>query len=294
VSTASPTTARAWVTGARPWSLPASASPVLVGCGVAVGEGAFSWPRAVLALVVALALQVGVNYANDYSDGVRGTDAVRLGPARLVGSGAASPAAVRTAAVAAFAVACAAGLVLAAMSSWWLVLVGALAVVAAWTYTGGPMPYGYRALGEPSVLLFFGLVPVVGTAYVQTGEVAGLAVLGGLATGALACAILVVNNLRDIPTDTVSGKRTLAVLLGDTATRHLYACLIGASPVLAVLSAAARPWALLAMATAPGWLGPVRQVLGGAEGMALVPALVRTTRLELGFALLLAVGLAIG
>jgi len=261
---------------------------------VAVGDGAFSWPRAALALVVALALQVGVNYANDYSDGIRGTDAVRLGPARLVGSGAASPAAVRTAALAAFLVACTAGLVLAALSSWWLVLVGAFAVVAAWTYTGGPAPYGYRALGEPSVLLFFGLVPVVGTAYVQTGQWLGVAVLGGLATGSLGCAILVVNNLRDIPTDTVSGKRTLAVLLGDAATRRLYAGLVAAPLLLAVVAAAARPWAALALLTAPGWLTPARQVLGGAQQMRLVPALVRTTRLELGFALLLAVGLALG
>ncbi len=286
--------ARDWLRGARPWSLPASASPVVVGCGVAIGGSSFSWPRAVLALVVALALQVGVNYANDYSDGVRGTDAVRLGPPRLVSSGAAHPAAVRRAATLAFAVACGAGLVLAALSSWWLVAVGAVAVVAAWTYTGGPLPYGYRALGELSVLVFFGLVPVVGTAYAQTGRIEGVAVLGGVATGFLACAILVVNNLRDIPTDTVTGKRTLTVLLGDASTRRLYVLLVLAPLLLAAASAAARPWALLALLSAPGWLAPVRRVLGGAQQMQLVPALVRTTRLELGFAFLLAAGLAVG
>jgi len=284
--------ARDWLTGARPWSLPASAAPVVVGCGVAIGDSSFSWPRAVLALVVALALQVGVNYAND--DGVRGTDAVRLGPPRLVSSGAAHPAAVRRAATLAFAVACGAGLVLAALSSWWLVAVGAVAVVAAWTYTGGPLPYGYRALGELSVLVFFGLVPVVGTAYAQTGRIEGVAVLGGVATGFLACAILVVNNLRDIPTDTATGKRTLAVLLGDASTRRLYVLLVLAPLLLAAASAAARPWALLALLSAPGWLAPVRRVLGGAQQMQLVPALVRTTRLELGFAFLLAAGLAVG
>lgn len=261
---------------------------------MAIGAGRFSWPRALLALVVALALQVGVNFANDYSDGVRGTDAVRLGPPRLVASGAASPAAVRAAAGIAFLVACGAGIVLAALSSWWLVLVGAVAVVAAWTYTGGPLPYGYRALGEVSVLVFFGLVPVIGTAYAQTGRVDAVAVLGGLATGLLACAILVVNNLRDIPTDAVTGKRTLAVLLGDVATRRCYAGLVTAALVLAAASAPARPWALLALLTTPGWAAPVRQVLGGAERMGLVPALVRTTRLELGFAVLLAAGLALG
>ena len=177
------------------------------------------WWKALLALVVSLALQVGVNYANDYSDGVRGTDADRVGPMRLVGSGAASPRAVKSAAFAAFGVAAAAGLVLAATTAWWLVAVGLVCVVAAWFYTGGEKPYGYLGLGEVMVFVFFGLVAVIGTTYVQTETWEWPALYAGVGVGALACAILVANNLRDIPTDTVAGKRTLAVRLGDERTR---------------------------------------------------------------------------
>ena len=209
------TTVGQWIEGARPRTLPAAVAPVLVGTGAAAAAGDARPVRALLALVVSLALQVGVNYANDYSDGIRGTDTERVGPLRLVGSGVSSPAAVKRAALAAFAVAAAAGLVLAALTTWWLVAVGAAAMLAAWFYTGGSRPYGYRALGEISVFVFFGLVATVGTAYVQVERVTVTAVAGGVGGGALACALLVVNNLRDIPTDSVTGKRTLAVVLGE-------------------------------------------------------------------------------
>src|SRR5215470_10611967 len=221
------TAARDWVAGARPRTLPAAIVPVAVGSGVAAGYGDFIAWRACLALVVALALQVGVNYANDYSDGIRGTDQARVGPVRLVGSGLAEPRHVLTAAVGCFAIASAAGLALAALTSWWLVLVGAAAVAAAWFYTGGKRPYGYRALGELSVFVFFGLAAVAGTAYVQMLTLTWLPWAAAAAIGLLACALLVVNNLRDIPTDMQNGKRTLAVVLGDHRTRLLYtACIL--------------------------------------------------------------------
>ena len=213
---------RTWVAGARPRTLPAAIVPVVVGSGVAAGYHHFSAWRAALALIVALALQIGVNYANDYSDGVRGTDEVRVGPVRLVAGRLATPRQVLTAALASFAVAGAAGFVLAAATSWWLLLVGGAAVAAAWYYTGGKRPYGYRALGEVSVFAFFGVVAVAGTAYVQMRSLAWLPVAAAVPIGLLACALLVINNLRDIPTDSETGKRTLAVVLGDARTRALY------------------------------------------------------------------------
>ena len=200
-----------WFLGVRPWTLPASAVPVLVGTGAAAAYGHAIWWRALLAGVVAVSLQVGVNYANDYSDGVRGTDAVRVGPLRLVASGTATPGAVKRAALLAFVVAGIAGLALAAVAGWWLLAVGAACVAAAWLYTGGPRPYGYVGLGEVAVFAFFGVVATVGTAYVQTEKVTGLELLTALPVGLLAVSLLVVNNLRDIPGDTAAGKRTLAV-----------------------------------------------------------------------------------
>ncbi|SDQ15821.1 1,4-dihydroxy-2-naphthoate polyprenyltransferase [Quadrisphaera sp. DSM 44207] len=287
--------AEEWVEGARPRTLPAAVSPVLVGTGAAFGAGAGSLPRALLAGVVALALQVGVNYANDYSDGVRGTDAERVGPLRLTGSGLARPEEVRRAALVALAVAAVAGLVLVAASgAWWLLLVGALAVVAAWTYTGGPRPYGYAGLGEVSVFVFFGLVATLGTAYTQAGAVPWPAVVGAVAVGALACAILVANNLRDVPTDAAAGKHTLAVRLGAPATRWLYAMLVGLPFLLALATASFAPGALAALLAAPLAVRPVRAVLGGAGGRALVPVLGRTGALQLAYALLLGAGLAAG
>jgi 1,4-dihydroxy-2-naphthoate polyprenyltransferase len=284
---------RTWVAGARPRTLPAAVVPVVVGSGVAFGYGKFSPGRAVLALVVALALQVGVNYANDYSDGVRGTDTDRVGPVRLVGSGLAPPRHVLAAAAASFAVACAAGLVLAALSSWWLLLLGVAAVAAAWFYTGGSRPYGYRALGELAVFVFFGLAAVAGTAYVQMRTLTWLPWTAAAAIGLLACALLVVNNLRDIPTDSQTGKRTLAVVLGDGRTRILYVGCVLVPFCVAVVLAAARPLSLLALAALPLAFAPVRQVREGATGRSLIYALGQTGRLELAYGALLTVGLAI-
>jgi 1,4-dihydroxy-2-naphthoate octaprenyltransferase len=287
------TTVGQWIEGARPRTLPAAVSPVLVGTGAAAAADGFRLGPALLALVVSLALQVAVNYANDYSDGVRGTDAVRVGPLRLVGSGVSTPAAVKRAALAAFAVAAVAGLVLAALTTWWLLAVGAVAMLAAWFYTGGSRPYGYRALGEISVFVFFGLVATLGTTYVQVEGITAAAVGGGIACGALACAILVVNNLRDIPTDTSAAKRTLAVVLGDRRTRLLYGTLVAVAFAVVLALAPAMPWVLIALAAAPLAVRPFRIVAGGRVGRDLVPVLRDTGRLQLAYAVLLAVGLAL-
>jgi 1,4-dihydroxy-2-naphthoate octaprenyltransferase len=284
---------RDWVTGARPRTLPAAIVPVVVGSGVAAGYSSFSAWRAVAALVVSLALQVGVNYANDYSDGIRGTDATRVGPVRLTASGLARPRQVLAAALASFAVAGVVGLVLAAMTSWWLLAVGAAAVAAAWFYTGGSRPYGYRGLGEVSVFVFFGLVAVAGTAYVQMRTLDWLAVAAAAPVGLLACALLVINNLRDIPTDAQTGKQTLAVRLGDTRTRALYTgCMLIPFCVAAALAPVA-PLCLVALAAVPLAVGPVRKVRQGATGRGLIPALGQTGRLQLAFGVLLTLGLAI-
>ena len=284
---------RNWIAGARPRTLPAAIVPVVVGTGVALGYGRFSWWRALLALVVALALQVGVNYANDYSDGIRGTDEQRVGPVRLVASGLAPPRQVLAAALACFLAAGAAGFVLAAVTSWWLLLVGAAAVGAAWTYTGGSRPYGYRGLGEVAVFAFFGVAAVVGTAYVQMHTVTWLAVAACVPVGLLTCALLVVNNLRDIPSDTAAGKRTLAVIMGDHRTRLLYAACALVPYVLVVVIALTRPLALIALVTVPLALVPVRVVRSGAAGPALIAALGRTGSLLLAFGALLTLGLAV-
>jgi 1,4-dihydroxy-2-naphthoate octaprenyltransferase len=282
-----------WVAGARPRTLPAAVAPVLVGTGAAAALHGFRAVPALLALVVALALQVAVNYANDYSDGRRGTDADRVGPMRLVGSGAASPGQVLRAAVAAFAVAGVAGLALAALSSWWLVAVGAVCVAAAWTYTGGPLPYGYRALGEVFVFVFFGLVAVVGTTFAQTRSLDGLAVLAAVPIGLLIVALLVVNNLRDIEGDALAGKRTLAVVVGDRATRIGYTALLLVAFSVVLVIALTRPWAALALAAVPLGTSPVRTVLTGGNGRDLVAALQGTGLLTLVTGVLLGGGLAL-
>jgi 1,4-dihydroxy-2-naphthoate polyprenyltransferase len=285
-------TASQWWQGARPRTLPAAVAPVLVGTGAAAAIDALVPVRAALALLVALALQVGVNYANDYSDGVRGTDAQRVGPMRLVASGTATPTQVRTAALLSFAAAAAAGLVLVALSGqWWLLLVGGLAIVAAWGYTGGRSPYGYRGLGEVSVFVFFGLVATVGTTYVQALTVTTASVLAGLAVGCLATAILVVNNLRDRPTDETAGKRTLAVRLGEVWTRRLFLLLLaGAYAAAAAIALGGYPRAMLSWLSLPWALRAAAPVEQGRTGAALVPALADTARAEL----VLAVGLALG
>ncbi|WP_242901587.1 1,4-dihydroxy-2-naphthoate polyprenyltransferase [Actinomadura terrae] len=282
-----------WVAGARPRTLPTSLVPVVVGTGVAVGEDHAVWWRALLAAVVALVLQIGVNYSNDYCDGIRGTDEKRVGPLRLVGSKVAPPKQVLAAAIGAFAVAGVAGLVLAAVTTWWLVLIGAFAILAAWYYTGGKTPYGYRALGEISVFVFFGLVAVVGTAYVQVEGLPWEAWVAAVPIGLLACGLLVANNLRDIPTDRVSGKRTLAVVVGDRWTRIMYAACT-ALPFMIVLGLAApHPWVLIALLAAPLSVPPTQKVLNGAVGPALIPVLGETGRLQIAYGVLLAVGLAL-
>ena len=267
--------------------------PVAVGSGLAAGCGAFVAWRAGLALVVALALQVGVNYANDYSDGVRGTDTQRVGPIRLVGSGLAAPKHVLAAALGCFLLAGLAGLVLAATVSWWLLLLGGAAIAAAWFYTGGARPYGYRALGEVSVFAFFGLGAVLGTAYVQMERLTWLALGAAIPVGLLACALLVINNLRDIPTDETSGKRTLAVVLGDRKTRLLYTGCVSLPFVAAIAMAFVSPLALLALVALPVAALALRDVLRGAGGRDLIAVLAQTGRLQLAFGVLLTAGLAI-
>ena len=287
-------TSAQWLAGARPRTLPAAVAPVLAGTGVAAYVDAVVVWKALLALVVSLALQVAVNYANDYSDGIRGTDDDRVGPMRLVGSGAAPAAAVKRAAFAAFGVAGVAGLVLAATTAWWLVAVGLVCVVAAWYYTGGSTPYGYLGLGEVMVFVFFGLVAVIGTTYVQTESWEWPALYAGVGVGALACAILVANNLRDIPTDTVAGKRTLAVRLGVDRTRGLYVLLVLAAALAVVAIAVATTWwVLVGLGFLAVAVRAVRTVLGGAVGPELVPVLQQTGLAELVWAVLVAAALVL-
>jgi 1,4-dihydroxy-2-naphthoate polyprenyltransferase len=285
--------AREWLAGTRPRTLPAAVVPVLIGSGVAAGYGRFWAWRAVLALVVALALQIGVNYANDYSDGVRGSDERRVGPVRLVAAGLAPPRQVLAAAFGCFAVAGAAGLALAAVTSWWLVAVGAACIAAAWFYTGGPRPYGYHGLGEVFVFAFFGVVAVAGTAYVQMSRFSWLGLAASVPAGLLACALLIVNNLRDIPTDTLAGKRTLAVRLGDARTRAGYALAVLLPFCVAAAIAFYRPLVLITVAALPLAGLPIRSVRAGASGPALIKALGQTGRLQLAFGIAFTVGLAV-
>ncbi len=287
------TSAADWIAGARPRTLPAAIVPVGVGTAAADLDGAPIWWRAAAALVVSLAIQVGVNYANDYSDGVRGTDDRRVGPMRLVGSGAASPGAVKGAALMAFGLAAAVGVGLAAAAGWWLIALGAASILAAWFYTGGPKPYGYLGLGEIFVFAFFGVVATGGTTYVQDERVTTLALAASVPVGLMAVALLITNNLRDLPKDAEAGKRTLAVRMGDRPTRLLYTAVLTAVflflPYLAIL----RPWALLGLLGIPLAVGPVRTVLRGAAGPDLIPVLGATGRVQLVVGLLLTVGLAL-
>ncbi|MFT4201932.1 1,4-dihydroxy-2-naphthoate polyprenyltransferase [Gordonia sp. (in: high G+C Gram-positive bacteria)] len=285
-----------WINGARPRTLTIALAPVIAGVGAAYHvhshldgrHPAPIWWHVILAFVVAIALIVGVNYANDYSDGVRGTDDVRTGPARLVGGGMAAPASVRTAAIIAFLVAAAAGIWLSLATHWWLILVGAVCIAAAWFYTGGPRPYGYAGFGELAVFVFFGLVGVIGTQYVVAGKVDLVGVLSGVAVGSFASAVLVTNNLRDIPTDEVSGKRTLAVRLGDYSTRYLYAFLMTLPFVVSVVLALHHPWALVGLALAPLANAVGRNVVNGASGHDLIRALGNTGWIMLGWSIVTA------
>ena len=288
-------TAAQWWQGARPRTLPAALAPVAAGSGIAAFYDSFDGIRAVLALAVALSFQVGVNYANDYSDGIRGTDDVRVGPLRLTASGLADPESVKRAAFACFAVGSLCGLVLVALTGqWWLIAVGLASVLAAWFYTGGRVPYGYRGLGEVMVFLFFGVVATVGTSYVQTLTFTALAWTTSAGVGALACALLVVNNLRDIPTDTAVGKRTLAVRLGDTRTRVLYVALVTIALIVTVLlSALWTEWALISLVAFIPAVPPVGAVAQGKTGRDLIPVLVATGQTQLLYGVLLGLGLAL-
>lgn len=283
-----------WVAGARPRTLPAAVVPVAVGASCAVAVDTTIWWRVLPALVVSLALQVGVNYANDYSDGVRGTDADRVGPLRLVGSGLVSAGAVKRAAVLALGVAGVAGLVLAVVTTWWLLAVGVAAMVAAWTYTGGPKPYGYAGLGEVFVFVFFGVVATVGTEYVIAETVSATAVVASLAVGSVACALLVVNNLRDRDGDAQSGKNTLAVRLGDRTTRAFFVALVVVACVAVVVTAliAGAP-ALLGLAGIATLLPAVRAVVGGVAGRDLIAVLGMVGRAQLVLGATYAAGLAL-
>ncbi len=305
-----------WMIGARVRTLPAAVVPVALGAACAVGvpqglgwwsagwgdgsvvvsAGSISivWWRVVAALIVSLALQVGVNYANDYSDGIRGTDDVRVGPARLGASGLAEPKQVKLAAYAAFGVAAVAGLAVAIDTSLWLLVVGVAAIAAGWFYTGGPKPYGYLGLGEIFVFVFFGLVATVGTTYAAVETVTPLSIVIGCAAGSLACALLVINNLRDIPTDREVGKNTLAVRLGDARTRWFYVFLITLAFVLLVVAAFDRPTALIGLVTIPLAVMPSRAVLKGANGRSLIDVLAATAKLQLAFGVVATIGLALG
>jgi 1,4-dihydroxy-2-naphthoate polyprenyltransferase len=285
--------ARQWLAGTRPRTLPAAVVPVLIGSGVAAGYDRFSWWRALLALAVALALQVGVNFANDYSDGVRGSDEVRVGPVRLTAAGLAPPRQVLSAAVACFAVAGVAGLALAAVTSWWLLAVGAACIAAAWFYTGGPRPYGYHGLGELFVFVFFGVVAVAGTAYVEMSRFSWLGLAASVPAGLLACALLIVNNLRDIRTDTAAGKRTMTVRLGDARSRVAYTAALLLPFACAAGIAFYRPFALITALALPLARIPIRSVRAGASGPALIRALGQTGRLQLAFGIAFAIGLAV-
>ena len=283
-----------WVAGARPKTLPAAVVPVAVGTAAVADDTFIAW-RAVAAMGVALALQVATNYANDYSDGIRGTDDDRVGPLRLVGSGAASPAAVKRAIFVSFGVAGAVGLVLSLAVTPWLLAVGVASIAAGWFYTGGSNPYGYLGLGEVFVFVFFGLVATVGSAFVQVERLDGLSAWLSVSVGIFATALLVINNLRDRVGDTESGKRTLAVRMGDAATRRLYlAMMVGAFVVLAIAVVAyERPWGLLGLLGVPAMVPGLRAVQSGAQGRDLIPVLEATGRTQLVAGLALSIGLLV-
>lgn len=283
-----------WVSGARPRTLPNAVAPVIAGTGAAAWLHGAVWWKAVLALAVSICLVVGVNYANDYSDGIRGTDDERAGPLRLVGSKLAAPGSVLTAAVISLVLAAVAGLTLALLSAPWLIAVGAACIAAAWGYTGGSRPYGYAGFGEVAVFVFFGLVAVLGTQYTQALRIDLVGVTLAVATGALSSAVLVANNLRDIPTDAVTGKITLAVRIGDARTRMLYQGLLGLAGALTLVLMVATPWCaagLIAVPAAVRAAGPVRRGLGGRE---LIPVLRDTGLTMLVWSIAVAAALAFG
>ena len=278
-----------WVDGARPRTLPAAIAPVLV--ATALAGDSFNPLTALLALIVSLALQIGVNYANDYSDGIRGTDNDRIGPSRITAGGLAKPVQVKSAAFISFGVAAVAGLGLAISTSWWLIAVGAISIAAAWGYTGGKNPYGYMGLGELFVFIFFGLVATVGSFYVQVDEITGQSILAGIIVGSLACAILVINNVRDRAKDEVVGKRTLAVRLGDKNSRILYSVLVAAPYLLT--AGFGSPWTLLTLLTLPMTISILKALWSGIQGVDLIALLGKTGKLQMLFSLALSLALII-
>lgn len=277
-----------WIAGARPRTLPAAIAPVLVGTSlVARSDKPFQWLNALLALLVSLLLQIAVNYANDFSDGIRGTDEVRVGPVRLTASGLATPAAVKRAAYLTFFLAAIAGGFLALRTSLLLLIVGALAILAAWSYTGTSRPYGYLGFGELSVFIFFGVVATTGSYFAQTQEICASALLISIPMGALSCAILAINNLRDRPKDAEVGKRTLAVRLGDSRARLLFIALIALAHIASLCAFYISPWVALTVALLPISFSISQSVRNGAIGTELIPLLGKTGRLQILFALLL-------
>jgi len=278
-----------WVDGARPRTLPAAIAPVLV--ATALAGDSFNLLTALLALFVSLSLQIGVNYANDYSDGIRGTDNDRIGPSRITAGGLAKPVQVKGAAFISFGVAAVAGLGLAITTSWWLIAVGAISIAAAWGYTGGKNPYGYMGLGELFVFIFFGLVATVGSFYVQTEEITGQSILAGVIVGSLACAILVINNIRDRAKDEVVGKLTLAVRLGDKRSRVFYSVLVVAPYLLTAGFGA--PWTLLTLLTLPMTISILKALWSGIQGVDLIALLGKTGKLQMIFSLALSLALII-
>jgi 1,4-dihydroxy-2-naphthoate octaprenyltransferase len=281
-----------WVAASRPRTLSAAVAPVAVGVAVARASGHVNAERAILSLAVSLAVQIGTNFANDYSDGKRGTDEVRVGPTRLVASGLAGAATVRRAAFGAFGVAAVAGLVIAIQTSLVLIAVGAACIAAGWFYTGGPRPYGYAGYGEVFVFVFFGLVAVEGTLYASSSHLPSLGLLAACPVGLLTVALLVVNNLRDIPTDGPAGKRTLAVVLGAEKTRALFTLCVIVPFALVIVIATRRPAALIALIAAIPALPLLQKVRSGAQGRDLIAALGMTGGLQLLFSILLAIGIA--
>ena len=289
-----PATFSDWLEGARPHTWANAFAPVVAGVGAAAHHSDILWGRAALALIVAWALIVGVNYANDYSDGIRGTDDDRSGPQRLTGSGLVPPKTVKTAAFAAFGVAGIAGLTLALLSAWWLVLVGVACIAGAWFYTGGDTPYGYRGLGEVAVFVFFGLVAVLGTEFTQSGRISWPGVTAAIAVGAISASVNLANNLRDIPSDTEAGKVTLAVRLGDANTRKAWVALAAMPLIATVALAFATPWALVGLVAAPLIYVASRPVTGNAKGPDLIPVLGMAGRAMLLWAVVTALALALG
>jgi 1,4-dihydroxy-2-naphthoate octaprenyltransferase len=284
------TSVQNWIAGARPKTLGAALAPVLIGTSIAINQDSFMPVNAGLALVVALFLQIAVNYANDYSDGIKGVDANRVGPIRLVGSGLAPAARVKMAAIYCFLIASVSGLVLSLRTELWLVLVGLIAILASWAYTGGKNPYGYRGFGEVSVFLFFGFVATVGTGFVQTGKISWVLLFASIPVGLLAMALLVVNNLRDIETDEKANKLTLAVKIGGRKTRLLFIWIISLSISASLLLAIAAPLVSLSGLTILIAMQPMRDVAAGARKRDLIPTLQQTNKLMIIQAVLISIG----